>query len=80
MLAATNPSDGMVMFQRSWLWWGFTWLLWILLIVVIVLAVKALWSGNRDGRSTANSPLEVLQDGFARGETGKAEHDRKRKV
>jgi putative membrane protein len=58
----------------------FMWLFWILLIVVIVLAVKALWSGNRDSPGSDRSPLEVLQERFARGEIDEAEYERKRKV
>jgi putative membrane protein len=56
------------------------WLLWILLIAVIVLAVKALLPGNRDRRGSDKSPLEVLQQRFARGEIDEAEYERKRKV
>ena len=59
---------------------GFMWLLWILLIVVIVVAVKTLWSGNSDNRNSDKSPLDVLQERFARGEIDEAEYERKRKA
>ena len=58
----------------------FMWLFWILLVVVIVLAVHALWSGKRDSPGSDRSPLEVLQERFARGEIDEAEYERKRKV
>lgn len=59
---------------------GFMWLLWILLIVVTVLAVRALWSGKSDSHGSDKSPLDVLQERFARGDIDEAEYERKRKL
>ena len=59
---------------------GFMWLFWILLIVVIVWAVRAMSSADRNRRGSAKSPLEILQERFARGEIDEEEFERKRKL
>ena len=59
---------------------GFMWLFWILLIVVIVWAVKAAVFRGRRGSGADRSPLETLQERFARGEIDEEEFQRKRKL
>ena len=54
---------------------GFMWLFWILLIVVIVWAVRGLGggpSGPARGR-TDKTPLQILEERFARGEIDEEE-------
>ena len=59
---------------------GFMWLFWILLIIVVVWALKATaFSDRKDGR-TNQSPLEILQERFARGEIDEEEFERKRRL
>lgn len=54
-------------------------LFWILLIVAIVLLVKVLWgSGSGLGRTQEKSPLDILNERYARGEIDKAEFDQKK--
>ena len=59
---------------------GLMWLFWILLIVVIVWAVKAIMPADRNNQRTDKSPMEVLQDRFARGEIDEDEYQRRRKL
>ena len=59
---------------------GFMWLFWILLIIVIVWAVRAMLSADINRRGSAKSPLEILQERFARGEIDEEEFERKRKL
>ena len=59
---------------------GFMWLFWILLIVAILWAVKAAAVSDRKGGGKDKSPLEILQERFARGEIDEEEFERKRKL
>ena len=59
---------------------GFMWLFWILLIVVIVWVVKAATSADGKRDSSHRSPLEILQERFARGEIDEEEYERKRNL
>lgn len=57
----------------------FMWLFWVLLIVAIVWALKATAFSYRKDGGTDKSPLEILQERFARGEIDEEEFERKRK-
>lgn len=52
-------------------------LFWVVVIVALVLLIAALFSGGRDGQGAprAESPLEILQKRYARGEIDKAQYD-----
>ena len=56
------------------------WLFWIVLIVVVVWALKATAFSDRKDGETGKSPLEILQERFARGEIDEEEFERKRKL
>ena len=57
------------------------WLFWILLIVVIVWIVKGAAGGSSPGASrNEKTPLEILEQRFARGEIDKDEFEEKRKL
>ncbi len=61
---------------------GFMWLFWILLIVVIVWAVRGLGggpSGPQRGRPD-RTPLEILEERFARGEIDEEEFRRRKRL
>jgi len=59
---------------------GFMWLFWILIIVVIVVVLKAVMGNDSQGTATkADSPLEILQKRYARGEIEEEEFNRRRK-
>ena len=68
------------MFDGHGFGWGFMWLFWILLIVVIAWAVKAALPGDADGGKDTKSPLQILEERFARGEIDEEEFERKRKL
>ena len=68
------------MFDGHGFGWGFMWLFWLLLIVVIAWAVKVALSGGTDGGKEAKSPLQILEERFARGEIDEEEFERKRKL
>ncbi len=60
---------------------GFMWLFWILLIVVIAWAVKGFTGGNLPGvGQNGKTPLEILEERFARGEIDQEEFEQKRKL
>ena len=59
---------------------GFMWLFWIVLVVVIVWALKATAFSNGKAEGVDKSPLEILQNRFARGEIDEEEFERKRKL
>lgn len=60
---------------------GFMWLFWILLIVVIVWIVKGVAGGNSPGTGrNEKTPLEILEERFARGEIDQDEFEQKRKL
>jgi putative membrane protein len=70
------------MFEGHGLGGGFMWLFWILVIVAIAWLVRAVVAGAGDGRNQQkpSSPLEILEERFARGEIDEAEFERKRKL
>jgi putative membrane protein len=59
---------------------GFMWLFWFLVIVVIAWMLKAALRGDSKVDETDKSPLEILEDRFARGEIDEHEFERKRKL
>jgi putative membrane protein len=56
------------------------WLFWVLLIVVVVWLVRAMSFPDRKSGGSDKSPLEILQDRFARGEIDEEEFEQKRKL
>jgi putative membrane protein len=59
---------------------GFMWLFWFLVILVIAWVLKTALKGDSKGDETDKSPLEILEDRFARGEIDEQEFERKRKL
>jgi putative membrane protein len=59
---------------------GFMWLLWILAIVAIAWVVKMVAGGDVRNQKKPGSPLEILEERFARGEIDEAKLERKRKL
>jgi len=60
---------------------GFMWLFWILLIAVVVWIVKgAVGSGLPGNGPREKTPLEILEERFARGEIDQEEFEQKRKL
>ena len=61
-----------------WFGGGFMWLFWLLIIVVIVIVIKSLLGGGVNRNST-DSPLQILQKRYARGEIDEEEYKRRRR-
>jgi len=59
---------------------GFMWLFWVLLIVVIAWIVKMVVAGDGKNKEEPRSPLEILEERFARGELEEQEFEHKRKL
>lgn len=61
------------------MFWGMHFLGWILFIVVVVwlLSSRNIAGRNRPARTT---PLDILQERFARGEINKEEYEERRRV
>ncbi|HHO69072.1 MAG TPA: SHOCT domain-containing protein [Gammaproteobacteria bacterium] len=58
----------------------YMWLFWIVLIVVIVAVVRAMAGGDgASGASQRETPLEILEKRYARGEIDEAEYERRRR-
>ena len=57
---------------------GFMWLIWILIIVVVFVAVKAMIGTGASSSGQQDSPLEILQKRFARGEIDEEEFKRRK--
>ncbi|WP_303904570.1 SHOCT domain-containing protein [Thiohalomonas denitrificans] len=55
---------------------GFMWIFWILLILLVIWAVGAFRGG--EPRATRRTPLQILEERYARGEIDKEEFERKR--
>lgn len=65
-------------------WMGPGWivmiLFWVLVIVGAVLLVRWFGMGDRDGGDTSRrTPLEILQERYARGEIEREEYEQKRR-
>ena len=68
-------------------WMGWFWMIgmalfWIVVIVAVVIAVRALSERSRSagpGVTTRETPLEILQKRYARGEIDKKEYEEKMK-
>ena len=60
---------------------GFMWFFWIILIVLVAWAVSAGTRGDSgaNGSESDKSPLEILQQRYARGEIDQQEYQQKRK-
>lgn len=58
--------------------WVFMLLFWILVIVGILAIVKWLMSGS-DGQQTTKTPLQILEERYARGEIDRDEFERKKR-
>jgi putative membrane protein len=57
---------------------GFMWLFWILIVFVAVLLIKAA-SGNSSSNEQRETPLEILEKRYARGEIDEEEFQRRKK-
>lgn len=62
---------------------GFMWIFWILLIVILVWVVKMVADSSSGGRSDSGStkqesPLEILNQRYARGEIDEEEYHRRK--
>lgn len=58
---------------------GFMWLVWLASIIGVIFLVKALVGGGSGGNRARNpSPLEILEQRYARGEIDKEEFEQKR--
>ena len=57
---------------------GFMWLFWILIIFVIVLLIRAA-RGNSSSNEQRETPLEILEKRYARGEIDEEEIRRRKK-
>ena len=69
-------SDG----GSMWFGGGFMWIFWILLIVALLWVVKAISDSNAGKNNETNdTPLEILQKRYARGEINEEEFERRRK-
>jgi putative membrane protein len=62
---------------------GFMWLFWILIIFVIVLLIRAARGNSSSNEQRANqqreTPLEILEKRYARGEIDEEEFQRRKK-
>lgn len=60
--------------------WGFGWLgmivFWVLIILAFVALVK--WLSDKNGPAKEETPLQVLQKRYARGEIDEQEYERKK--
>jgi putative membrane protein len=58
----------------------FMWLFWILSIAAIAWVVKVALTGGGKNEQKPESPLEILEQRFARGEIDEEEFERKRRL
>lgn len=61
------------------MFWGMHFLWWIFLIVVVVWLLSSRNAAGRH-RSAGTTPLDILQERFARGEINKEEYEERRRV
>lgn len=63
--------------------WGFGILFWVVILGVVVLAIRwAVWrrpDDTAEGTTRHETPLEVLQKRYARGDLSKEEYEQKRR-
>lgn len=62
----------------GWESWGMMVLIWVLIILVIAVLIRWLL-GQARGSGTGRSPLEILQQRYARGDISKKEFEEKKK-
>ena len=58
---------------------GFMWIFWLILIVILVVFIKAITGGQSTQDPSQETPLDILEKRFARGEIDEQEYRRKRK-
>lgn len=56
------------------------WLFWLLIIIAVIVVLRSvLGKGSPDGASRTDTPLEILQKRYARGEIDDEEYKRRRR-
>jgi len=71
------------MMNQIWgpMWWG--WIIWLVILGLLIWGIIALVSRSQDRREAPpqerESPLEILQKRYARGEISKEEFEEKKK-
>lgn len=69
-----------MMFGNHWMFGGFMWIFWILVIIGLVFLIKWLVQQSKPGETKdSETPLEILQKRYAKGEINKEEFEQKRK-
>ena len=60
----------------------FMWLFWLVLLVVVIIALRVLSGGaaRGDGPGAKQTPLELLEERYARGEIDEEEFERRRRT
>lgn len=66
----------------EWMWGGgmvFMLFFWVLLIIGIVYLVRSLGNQGREGYPMEKTPLQILQERYAKGEIDRKEYEEKKK-
>ncbi|MEE8388340.1 MAG: SHOCT domain-containing protein [Acidiferrobacterales bacterium] len=71
--------DGMGGFGMGFFGWAFMILVWVLIIAGIISLVKWLMQST-SGSQSKKTPLEILQERFARGDIDEGEYERKKNI
>lgn len=59
---------------------GFMWIFWVLLIIIVIVMIKVILKNGLPDRNEKNeTPLEILEIRFARGEIDEEEFEQRRK-